>query len=276
MNENPQWSLKTFLSGPFPPGFNAFASLMAVGGLFLLWSAAVPAAAFVFSWKLAFGAGAFFLFLLIFKLIDEIKEGEAGAKARSFLISIAAAWAIGNYALSENPFSFSLLAGWLLFYYHSFQGEPLGKGPLVARPTRSVALFLAALYLISLFSSEQHIEIFSAPNMLLALAFWFSVFAWESSENSPQELASPWMAALPLAALFFQLSALISLFKELHYGLLFIVGVSALYAIYFLVAARLLIKPVPGGSSLQNATGAYILFSGVLALTVAGAQIILR
>lgn len=287
-----------FFGERFPLFLGGLTTLVGTASLYLVWVAVTDGAAFSYNSSLLLAYFSFFILTLILRLCDEIKDKEVDARLfperclpsgkvkyediDKFLMLLAWIWIPVNYIFGEADIVFTILILYVyLFYKYFFFPEIISKNLLLALVTHNPIMLIGSFYILSLFSVEQGISVWSVKNFALAVAFWMPSLGWETARKirAPKDetdyvtyskiLGPAGASALPLFAFFVQMVAMLYVVKDLRYGMHFLLGNVSLFVLYFLVFLTFMVKQSSKiAKKLQQTTEAYILFSSILIIVI--------
>lgn len=303
--ENSYWTrIGIFFGERFPLFLGAVTTLVGTVSSYLIWVAVTDGAALVINKSLVLAFVSFFLLTIILRLCDEFKDKEVDAvlfperclpkglvkyeDIEKLLYGIALIWIPLNYIFGEADIAFTILMIYVyLFYKYFFFPEIISQNLILALITHNPIMLVGSFYILSLFSVEQGIDVWTMKNFLLALSFWMPSLAWETSRKirAPHDendyvtyskvLGPQWASLLPLGAAFSQMAALIYVVKDLQYGMHFLLGNVTLFFLYFMVFLFFMVKQKSSiANKLQQTTETYILCTSVLIIVISIIEIL--
>lgn len=302
--ENSYWKrLGIFFDERFPLFLSGLTTLVGTVSSYLVWIAVTEGAALVFNKSLVVAYISFFLLTLILRLCDEFKDKEVDAilfperclpagkvkyeDIEKLLYALGVIWVPMNYIFGGADVAFTILMIYVyLFYKYFFFPEKISNNLILALITHNPVMLVGSFYILSLFSVEQGLNVWTINNFMLALAFWMPSLAWETSRKirAPKDetdyityskvMGPIWACTLPLGAALVQMSALIYVVRDLQYGMYFLLGNFSMFFLYFMVFLFFMVKQKTSlANKLQQTTEGYILFTSVLIIVVSVIEI---
>ncbi|MEE2671530.1 MAG: hypothetical protein VYA54_07460 [Bdellovibrionota bacterium] len=286
--------LQIFFKERYPLMTGFLSSTMGVLGLYLVWTRVYNLKLNLGSTYLWSAALSMFILTMILRLSDEIKDREADkihfperclpSKQVFYrdifylLIFLLIVFVLMNIFWGGNII---LLAGLLLyvflFYKYFFMPNIISKSLMLSLITHNPLIFVAMLYVISVFNKEFNLTVWSWESFTLAFAFWMSSFGWETArkirtreqeteyETYSMVLGTRAACLLPMMAFTAQYYAFrfvclnFAFYQELRIFFGIILGV---YNLYFLI---FMIKQSPKmAGTLQKVTEAYLVISSIV------------
>lgn len=302
--EKSYWKrLAIFFDERFPLFLGGLTTLVGTISSYLVWVAVTDGAALIFNKSLVLAFISFFCLTIILRLCDEFKDKEVDAilfperclpagkvkyeDIEKLMYGIALIWIPINYIFGQADIAFTVLMVYVyLFYKYFFFPEVISKNLLLALFTHNPIMLVGSFYILSLFSVEQGIDVWTLDNFMLALAFWMPSLAWETSRKirAPHDendyvtyskvMGPQWASLLPIGAAFVQMAALIYVVSDLQYGMHFLLGNVTMFFLYFMVFLIFMVKQKSAiANKLQQTTEAYILFISVLIIVISVIEI---
>lgn len=303
--ESSYWKrLGIFFDERFPLFLGGLTTLVGTLSSYLIWVAVTDGAAFVFNQSLVLAFFSFFCLTIILRLCDEFKDKEVDKvlfperclpkglvkyeDIEKLLYAIALVWVPVNYIFGQADMAFTILMIYVyLFYKYFFFPRQISNNLMLALFTHNPIMLVGSFYIVSLFSVEQGLDVWTLKNFMLALAFWMPSLAWETSRKirAPQDendyvtyskvLGPQWACLLPIGAAFTQMAALVNVVKDLQYGMHFLLGNVTLFFLYFMVFLVFMVKLRSSiANKLRQTTEAYILCTSLLIILISIIEII--
>ncbi len=303
--EKSYWGrLGIFFDERFPFFLGGLTTLVGTISSYLVWVAVTEGAALVFNKSLVLAFFSFFCLTILLRLCDEFKDKEVDAilfperclpkglvkyeDIEKLMYGIALIWIPVNYIFGQADVAFTILMVYVyLFYKYFFFPEKISKNLLLALFTHNPIMLVGSFYILSLFSVEQGVDVWTLDNFMLALAFWMPSLAWETSRKirAPHDennyvtyskvMGPQWACLLPIGATFVQMAALIYVVRDLQYGMHFLLGNVTMFFLYFMVFLTFMVKQKTTiANKLQQTTEAYILSISVLIIVISVIEIL--
>lgn len=213
--------------------------------VYAVYSGVIPGAALAFSPKLIFVFFSFFFFRVIYKILDRENYDET---LNNFLMGALWFWIPLNYIMSDSPYLFTLLLGYLFLKSRNFfLGQSLKLNPFMQILINSNHAFVLSLYLISIFLVDQKLSLLNDKAVLLSFALWLTYLAYKLSTSirgDKIELEHEYISAqlgpiksafIVLATLLSQLAIFAFLTKSMHYRIEILVGLTTLYVFHYFI-----------------------------------------
>lgn len=302
--ESSYWKrLGIFFKERFPLFLGGLTTLVGTVSSYLVWVAVTEGAALAFNKSIIVAFLSLFILTLILRLCDEFKDKESDAilfperclpagkvyytDIEKLLFVLGITWIPLNYIWGEADVTFTVLMIYVyLFYKYFFFPEKISQNLLLALATHNPIMLVASFYMLSLFSVEQGLSVWSLNNFMLAIALWMPSVAWETSrkikvqedENEyvtySKVMGPIWACALPIGAAFIQMCSLIYVVRDLKYGMYFLLGNFSMFFLYFMVFLLFMVKQKASlANKLQQTTEGYILFTSVLMIFISVIEI---
>lgn len=291
--------LGIFFSERYPLITGFLSSALGVLSMYLIWCSLNDSAALIFNKYFFSAVVTMFLLTLILRLCDELKDkevdkvlfperclpaGKVHYEDVKILLSLCTLVFIAlNLVLGGDIVLFGLLTLYIyLFYKYFFFPHVISQNLIMALVTHNPLLLVSSLYVLSIFSLHQGISVYTAENIILAVAFWMPSLGWETARKirSPEDetdyetyskvLGPKAAAMIPTGAFSIQAAAILFLTQDFTYFNYILVGVVTLliiYILYFLLFILSLKKFY--AKRFQLLTEGYILLSSTLIVTVA-------
>jgi 4-hydroxybenzoate polyprenyltransferase len=261
MSENIFKRLNLFFRERYPLFTGILSSIVGTMSMYLVWAAIHDGAMVILDRYVFVSILSMFLVTLILRLSDEIKDKEVdrvifperclpSGKVKYSdiyvaLIFFSILFFILNLFFGGNKFLFYGLCIYLfLFYKYFFFPKQISNNLMMALVTHNPLLVVMSLYLISIFSAQQDLDIFNLKNILLAVAFWMPSLTWETARKiraphretdytTYSKAIGPRISCLlPLGAMLVQYLCISYLVKDLAQGYLIIIGSGIIYCLF--------------------------------------------